>query len=99
MTPVINQIKDPLSTLQAMVNAQTETIAQLIQDSKTTITMASTLPSQIESVNSRVDSSISTASSTYLAKMDNFTKHIQSQISKMHQDYLESAKNCKHGTT
>ncbi len=50
ITPVINQLKNKFLTLQATVNLQTEIIAQLIQDSKTASTMASTLLTQIESV-------------------------------------------------
>ncbi len=93
LTPVINQLKNQLLTLQATVNLQRKIIAQLIQDSKTASTMASTLPSQIESFISRVDLLITTASTLYIAHMDDTSTRMASQLNKMQQVHLEQAKN------
>jgi hypothetical protein len=55
--------------------------------------MASTLPSQIESVITQVDSTITTTSTSYIAHMDVISTRMASQLNKMHQAHLEQAKN------
>jgi hypothetical protein len=55
--------------------------------------MASTLPSQIESVISQVDLSITTTSTLYIAHMDDISTRMAPQLNKMHQAHLEQAKN------
>jgi hypothetical protein len=73
----ILQLTDWIEALQAMVNLQSRVIAQLLQDSRATSTMASSLPSQIESVISRVDSSITTASELCKAYVDDIDARLQ----------------------
>ncbi len=90
LIPLINQLKNQITTLQATVNSQSGMIALLIQDNKTSSTMASTLPSQLKSVISRVDSSITTA--TYKAHMDDISIRMTSQLHDMHQAHLEQTK-------
>jgi hypothetical protein len=92
LIPVINQLKNQITTLQATVNSQSGIIAQLIQDNKTSLTMASTLPSQLESVISRVDSSITTSSESYKAHMDDVSIRMTTQLHNMHQVHLEQTK-------
>ena len=54
--------------------------------------MASTLPSQLESVISRVYSSITTASESYKAHMDDISIRMTTQLHDMHQAHLEQTK-------
>ncbi len=89
---VINQLKNQITTIQATANSQSGIIAQLIQDNKTSLTMASTLPSQLESVISRVDSSITTTSESYKAHMDDISIRMTTQLHNMHQAHLEQTK-------
>ncbi len=89
LIPVINQSKNQITTLQATVDSQSGIIAQLIQDNKTSSTMASTLPSQLESVISRVDLSITTTSESYKAHMDDTSIRMTTQLHDMHQAHLE----------
>jgi hypothetical protein len=92
LIPVINQLKNQITTLQATVNSQSGIMAQLIQNNKTSSTMASTLPSQLKSVISRVDSSITTASESYKAHMDDISIRMTIQLHDMHQVHLEQTK-------
>ncbi len=85
-------MKNQITTLQATVDSQSGIIAQLIQDNKTFWTMASTLLSQLESVISRVDSSITTASESYKAHMDDISIKMTTQLFDMHQAHLEQTK-------
>ncbi len=94
---MINQLKNQITTLQATVNSQGGIIAELIQDDKTSSTMASTLLLQLESVISRVYSSITTTSESYKAHMDDISIRMTTQLHDMHQAHLEQKKS-KHRT-
>ena len=68
----IKQLADQINTLRAKVDWQSGIITQLLQDSKTAATRASTLPSQLQSAISGVDSLITTACELHKAY-----KHIE----------------------
>ena len=75
LIPAISHLTDQINKLQATVDSQAGVLAQLIHDGKTTITTTSTLPSQVESVISQVNSTITTTSESYKTYvMDSITR-------------------------
>jgi hypothetical protein len=67
-----------------MVDLQAGIIAQLLLDSKTAATMASTLPSQLQSAISGVDSSITTASESHKAYTNKINTQLTSHMTEMY---------------
>ena len=84
LLPAIKQLVDQMNTLQATVDLQSGIIAQLLQDSKTAATMASTLPSQLQSAISGVDSSITTASESHKAYTNKINTQLTSHMTEMY---------------
>ena len=93
---MIQTMKQQLDNLTTIVTHQSQLLSNLIADAKTISTYqasATTLMEQIQSVISRVNLSITTASESYITHMNTATKESHTMLHQFHQQTEQINKN------